>query len=87
MNLRSTKTAIDDEDYYYHAGPLVPKHVNEQGEESTRTPYHIKQCSLSRVLKGEAAMSFNEAPKGSNYKHRETLRYKTPTEGYFLQNL
>ena len=83
MNLRSTKTAIDDEDYYYHAGPLVPKHANEQGEESTRTPYHVKQCALSRVLEREAAMAFNEAPKGRDQEQEETYRYKTPTDEIF----
>ena len=86
MNLWSTKTAINDKDYYYHAGPLLaehPKHVNEPREESTRTQYHIKQCAPSRVLEGEAAMVFNEAPKGKDQEQEETYRYKTPTDEIF----
>ena len=85
MNLRSKNTAIEDEDYYYHVGPLLaedPSPDNGPRKESTKTPYHIKQCALSRVLEGEAAMAFNEDPKGSVYEREGTLRYKMPAEDF-----
>ena len=83
MNLQSTKRAIEDKDYSYHAGtPLQEdsEHEDRPTKEPTRTPYRVKKCALSRVLEGKAAMAFSEAPKGSNCEREETLRYKTPTE-------
>ena len=40
-------------------------------------------CTLSRVVKCESIMTFNEPPRGRNYKREETLRHTTPTEGIF----
>ena len=71
MNLRSTKRAIEDKDYYYHAvTPLVEdsEHDDRPREEPTRTPYRVRKCAVSRVLEGKAAMALNEAPMGSDYE-------------------
>ena len=35
------------------------------------------------MLEGEAAMVFNEAPKGRDQEQEETYRYKTPTDEIF----
>ena len=63
------------------------KQKNKATKDPNRTPYHVNKCALSRVLKGEAIVAFNEAPKDSDYESEETMRYKTPTQEVLEQNM
>ena len=62
MNLRSTKQAIQEEDYSYNSVQVGAGDKENADPNKERTVYQVKKCMLSRRIEGESVSTPNLSP-------------------------